>query len=80
MNGFYPATVVAAVVTISIASHLLVVGALGSTTPGFAAAVRLRVRRIVGAVGNLFNDWVAAMLAHRERQAAMWRASNGRRR
>jgi hypothetical protein len=76
MNILYLATLVAAVICISIASHLFATAALGPM--GFLAAAGLRVRRIAGAVGNLLNDWVAAMLARRERQAAMWLASNGR--
>jgi hypothetical protein len=70
MNGFYLITVIAAVITISIASHLFVVGALGPTTPGLPAAAGLRIRRLLGAVGNLLNGWVAAMLARSERDAA----------
>lgn len=76
MNILYLATLIAAVIGISIASHLFVTGALGRM--GLLAAAGLRVRGIAGAAGNLLNDWVAAMLARRERQAATWLASNGR--
>jgi hypothetical protein len=76
MNIFYLATVVAAVIGISIASHLILAEAPRPT--GFLAAAGWRVRRIAGAVGNLLNDWVAAVLARRERQAATWHASNER--
>jgi len=68
MSSFYLATVVAVVITVSIASHLLVTRALGPTAPGLLAGIGLRIARLVGAAGNLFNDWVAAMLARRERQ------------
>jgi hypothetical protein len=78
MNGFYLTTVVTAVITISIASHLLVVGALGPTTAGLLAAARLRIRRLLGAIGNLLNGWVAAMLARSERQAAIGHAARER--
>ena len=78
MNKFHLVTIFAMVTTISIASHLFVVGALGPTTPGFLAAMGLRVRVLAGAGGILLNDWVAAMLARRERQAAAWRAARER--
>jgi hypothetical protein len=78
MNGFYLATVVAAFISISIASHLFVVGVLGPTTPGLLAAAALRIRRLHGAVGNLLNGWVAAMLARSERRAATWHAARER--
>jgi hypothetical protein len=68
MSSFYLATVVAVVITVSIGSHLLVAGALGATAPGMLAGIGLRIGRLVGAAGDLFNDWVAAMLARRERQ------------
>jgi hypothetical protein len=78
MNGFYLMTVIAAVITISIASHLFVVGALGPTTSGLLAAAGLRIRRLLGAVGDLLNGWVADMLARSERQAATWHAARER--
>lgn len=68
MSSFYLATVVAVAITVSIASHLLVARALGPTAPGLLAGIGLRIGRLVGAAGDLFNDWVAAMLARRERQ------------
>jgi hypothetical protein len=68
MSSFYLATVVAVVITVSIASHLLVAAALGPAAPGFLAGIGLRIGRLLGAAGDFFNDWVAAMLARRERQ------------
>lgn len=67
MSSFYLATVVAVVITVSIASCLLVAAALG-LAPGFLAGIGLRIGRLLGAAGDFFNDWVAAMLARRERQ------------
>jgi hypothetical protein len=69
MNGFYLMTVIAAVITISIASHLFVAASRGPTTPGLLGATGLRIRKLLGAVGDLLNGWVAAMLARAERQA-----------
>jgi hypothetical protein len=48
MNIVYLATLIAAVICISIASHLFVTGALGPM--GLLAATGLRVRGIAGAV------------------------------
>jgi hypothetical protein len=78
MNGSYLVTVIAAVITISIASHLFVVGALGPTTPGLLAAAGLRIRRLLRAAGNLLDGWVAAILARSERQAATGHAARER--
>jgi hypothetical protein len=78
MNGLYLATVFAAFITVSIASRLFVVAALTPAAPGLLAGIRLRIGRLVGAVGDLCNDWVAAMLARRERQASMSRAARER--
>jgi hypothetical protein len=77
MSSLYLATVVAVAITVSIASHLLVTGALGPTAPGLLAGIGLRIGRLAGAAGDLFNDWVAAILAHRERQVIS-RAANER--
>jgi len=71
MNDLYLATIVAVVVTISIASHLFVAGTRGSATPGLLAALRSQGARIADRVKRAFDNWVAAMLARRERQAAM---------
>jgi hypothetical protein len=76
MNSFYLATVVAAAITVSIASHLLVAAALGATAADLLAGIGLRIGRLVGAAGDLFDDWVAAMLARRERQVQLSHAAN----
>jgi len=77
MSSLYLATMVAVAITVSIASHLLVAGALGPSAPGWLAGIGLRIGRLAGAAGDIFNDWVAAMLAHRERQVIS-RAANER--
>jgi len=71
MNDFYLATIVAAVVTIVIALHVLVAGTRGSATPELFARLRSRGARIADWVKRAFDHWVAAMLARRERQAVM---------
>jgi len=61
MNDFYLATIVAAVVTIVIASHVLVAGT--RATPELFAPLRSRGARIADRVKRAFDHWVAAMLA-----------------
>jgi uncharacterized protein YjiS (DUF1127 family) len=72
MKKVYLATVIAIVITTSIASHLLAVGALGSTTPTFLTNLRSGIRGFFNRLGNFIDDWIAAMLAHRERQATIF--------
>ena len=71
MNDFYLATIIAAVVTIVIALHVLVAGTRGSATPELLAPLRSRGARIADRVKRALDHWVAAMLARRERQAVM---------
>lgn len=71
MSSLYLATAAGVVITVSIASHLPVAGALGPAAPGLLAGIGLRIGRWAGAAGDLFND----MLAHRERQVIS-RAAN----
>jgi uncharacterized protein YjiS (DUF1127 family) len=72
MKKIYLATVIAVVVTTSIASHLLAVGVLGPATPGVLARLRSCVGGFFGRLKRLFDDWIAAGLARRERQAAIF--------
>src|SRR5947209_4003856 len=69
MNDFYLAAIVAALVTISIASHVLVAGTRGSATPELLAPLRSQGARMADRTKRAFDHWVAAMLARRERQA-----------
>ncbi len=71
MNDFYLATIVAVLVPISIASHVLVAGTRGSATPELLAPLRSQRARIADGIKRAFDHWVAAMLARRERQAVM---------
>jgi len=71
MYDFYLATIVAVLVTISIASHLLVAKTRGSATPELLAPLRSQRTRIADRMKRAFDHWVAAMLARRERQAVM---------
>jgi uncharacterized protein YjiS (DUF1127 family) len=69
MNKAYWATVIGIVVTTSIASHLLAVGTLRPTMPG---GLRPATRRFFDRLKNFLDDWIAAALARRERQAAIF--------
>jgi len=73
VNEFHLATMVAVIVTVLIASHLFVVGALGPAVPGFFVGLRSRFGGTPSRVKGFFDDQVASMLARRERQAAIWR-------
>jgi uncharacterized protein YjiS (DUF1127 family) len=70
MTQLYLATVIAAAVTTSLASHILVVRASGSTTARLRARMRRALRGFSGWAKRLLDDWIVAVLAHRERQAA----------
>jgi uncharacterized protein YjiS (DUF1127 family) len=72
MKKIYLATVIAIVVTTSIASHLLAIGALGPATPGVLSRLRSYVGGCFGWLKGLFDDWIAAGLARRERHAAIF--------
>jgi uncharacterized protein YjiS (DUF1127 family) len=71
MKKIYLATVIAIVITMSIASHLLAIGALGPARPGLLARLRSCFGGCFGWPKGLFDDWIAAGLARRERQAAI---------
>jgi uncharacterized protein YjiS (DUF1127 family) len=72
MKKIYLATVIAVVVTISIASHLLAVGVLEPAAPGVLSRLRSHVSGLLDWLKGLFDDWIAALLARRERQAAIF--------
>ncbi len=72
MSKFYLATVAAVVVTTSLASNILVVGARGSVQPGFPKRMRSASRRWLRRFKHAVDAWVAAMIANRERQAAIY--------
>jgi uncharacterized protein YjiS (DUF1127 family) len=70
MRRIYLATVIA-IATNSIASRLLASGTQGSATSGVLAALQSRTVELMHGLKSLFDDWVAAVLAHRERQATI---------
>jgi uncharacterized protein YjiS (DUF1127 family) len=70
MKRIYLATVIA-IVTNSIASRLLAAGTQGSTTSGVLAGLQSRAVEFLHWLKSLFDDWVVAVLAHRERQATI---------
>lgn len=72
MKRFYLATIIAIVITTSIASHLFAVGVRGSTTPRFPAGLRSWGSELFRRLGSCFDGWVACMLARRERQATIF--------
>jgi uncharacterized protein YjiS (DUF1127 family) len=72
MTRIYAATVVAIFITTSLATNVLVVGARGPVAPGLSVRLRSILRRLNRRVRYLMDDWVAAMLSRRERQAVIW--------
>jgi uncharacterized protein YjiS (DUF1127 family) len=71
MKKVYLATVIAMVVTTSIASHVLAVGALGPATPEFLVGLRSGACGLLGRLRSFISDRIAAIRAHRERRAAI---------
>jgi uncharacterized protein YjiS (DUF1127 family) len=71
MSRVYFATVVAAFVTTSLATNLLVVGTRGPVTSGLTTRLRSRSRRLSRRFGHFVNNRVAAMIARREQQATI---------
>ena len=69
MNAFYLATVVAIVVTISLASNLLVQVTIGPVDA--LMRLPLGLRRSPRQVKRLVDNWVAGMLARREQTVAI---------
>jgi hypothetical protein len=69
MNAFYLATVVAVVVTISLASNLLVQVTIGPVDA--LMRVPLGLRRWPRHLKRLVDNWVAGMLARREQTVAL---------
>ena len=66
MKGCYLAALIA--ITMSIASHVFVLGTVGPIAPGVFTGLRLRVRGCCRLVGSFFHGWIAAALARREQQ------------
>jgi hypothetical protein len=72
MTRIYAATVVAIFITTSLATNVLVVGARGPVATGLPTRLRSRSRRLGRRVRRFVDSWVAAMIARREQQAAIW--------
>jgi uncharacterized protein YjiS (DUF1127 family) len=70
MAGLHIATMIAAVVTTSLASHVLVVHASGAATTGLRARLGAVLRRALRRTKSFLDDRIAAALAERERRAA----------
>jgi hypothetical protein len=66
MRGSYLAALIA--ITMSIAFHVLVLGAFGPIVPEFVTGFRSRLRGCCRLVGSLFHGWIAAALARRQHQ------------
>jgi uncharacterized protein YjiS (DUF1127 family) len=70
MTKLYLATVAAVVVTTSLASNLMLVGARGQVRTELPVQLRLAARRGSRRIKHVVDAWVAGMIARRERQAA----------
>jgi uncharacterized protein YjiS (DUF1127 family) len=70
MRAIHLATIVAAFASTSLASRLLAIRLLGPSAAGSDLAARSR--RIASRLKSFVDGRIAAMLAHRERQAAMF--------
>jgi len=68
MSKAYFATVIAVFVTTSLATNLLLIGTRGPIALGLPAKLRFR-RRLSRRIRRAVDNWVAAMIARRERQA-----------
>jgi uncharacterized protein YjiS (DUF1127 family) len=71
MTKFYLATVAAVVVTTSLASNILMVGTRGSVRADLSRRMQSAARRRLRQFRHVVDTWVAAMIASRERQAAI---------
>jgi uncharacterized protein YjiS (DUF1127 family) len=71
MTKLFLATVAAVVVTTSLASNLLLVGARGQVRTEFPVQLRLAARRGSRRLKHVVDTCVAGMIARRERHAAL---------
>jgi uncharacterized protein YjiS (DUF1127 family) len=75
MKRICMATVIATIITNSIASHVLAAGMLGAATPAFLS-LRSGACEYFSRLRVLFSGWIAAARAHRERRAAIFELSS----
>jgi hypothetical protein len=66
MKGGYLAALIA--VTMSIASHVLVLGTLGPIAPAFVTGLRQRLRGCCRLIAGFIHRWIAVVLARRQYQ------------
>jgi uncharacterized protein YjiS (DUF1127 family) len=71
MKKIYLAMAIAIIVTTSIASHGLTIGALGPAMPGVLIGARLGARGVYNRLRERVSACIAAVCAHRERRAAI---------
>jgi uncharacterized protein YjiS (DUF1127 family) len=71
MKRIYLATAIAVVITTSIASHVLAIGALGPAMPGVLIDARSGARGVYNRLREFLGACVAAVRARRERRAAI---------
>lgn len=76
MKKIYLATAIAIIVTTSIASHGLTIGALSPVMPGVLIGARLGARGAYSRLRERFSACIAAVRAHRERRAAIFELSS----
>jgi len=69
MNRSYAATIIAAVVTVLLASRVLVLRGSRSAIPRMLARLRFDIEWCLRYARNCVDDWIAANIANRERKA-----------
>jgi len=69
MTSLYAATVIGAVVTTVLAMRVLMVRAKRSVSRGWLARLLFDVDWLLRAARNCVDDWIAAVIADRERKA-----------
>jgi hypothetical protein len=74
MKACYLAALIA--ITMSIASHVFVLGTIGPIAPEFFTGVRLRVRACCRLSMRFFHSRIAAALARREHQIEIFARRN----
>ena len=72
MGKMHVAAIVAAFLTTSLATNLLVVGTRGPVMPELVVWLRSRARRIRRRLKRALDSWVTRMLVERERQATVY--------
>ena len=71
MNRFYAATMIGVVVTTLLASRVIVLRASRSASPGLLAKLRFDLDWFLRGAKGRVDDWIAASIARRERDAVI---------